>query len=163
MELIAIVVCVILVALLALRTFGGQISNTTNETTNTVENLTSTVLNGSGSGGSGGSGSGNSNAPYQNYEMQYWETGDFNSENPQNRVLMCWFKHKADDYEPTFAELTINGKVENITITSSTSAEWTIYYLSFTDEDLLVKWTESSSIVFDGQLIQFESSLYWDN
>lgn len=55
MELIAIVVCVILVALLALRTFGGQISNTIHDSANTVETLTSTVLNGSGSG-SGGSG-----------------------------------------------------------------------------------------------------------
>lgn len=58
LELIAIVVCVILVAVLALRTFGGQISSTIHDSTNTVESVTSNVLNQYGSGGSGSGGAG---------------------------------------------------------------------------------------------------------
>lgn len=44
LELIAIVVCVILVAVLSLRTYGGQISSTISETTNTIKNITDNVI-----------------------------------------------------------------------------------------------------------------------
>lgn len=71
LELIAIVVCVILVAILALRTFGGQISNTIHDSTNTVESVTSDVLNRYNGGGSGG---GSTPAPTV-YEY-YKSTGD---------------------------------------------------------------------------------------
>lgn len=45
LELIVIVVVVILVAVLALGAFGNQISNTIHDSTNTVANTTSNILN----------------------------------------------------------------------------------------------------------------------
>lgn len=56
LELIAIVVCVILVALLSLTSFGTQISNTIHDSTNTVDSLTGNVLSryDNGSGGPDG-------------------------------------------------------------------------------------------------------------
>lgn len=50
LEIIAIVVCVILISVLGLRTFGEQISSTINETTNTIRNTTDNVLSQSDNG-----------------------------------------------------------------------------------------------------------------